>query len=202
MKLSTAQIEIVRSIIDQSRIQIQTLKDDLLDHLCCVVEIKMDSGKAFDQALMEAQLEIAPGGLDEIQRETLFLFNSIKIMRIKKIMYLIGLLSAMAFVSGWTFSLLHLPGGKELSIYGFLSFAFVFLPLLAIDYFKVKIQRAISEKFRFVLGLSSGFMVALSVLFKTLHYEGAPELLIAGSTLFILGFLPFLFFNMYKKSVS
>lgn len=123
-------------------------------------------------------------------------------MRIKKIMYLIGLISAMAFVSGLTFTLLHFPGANELSTYGFLSFAFIFLPLLAIDYFKGKVQRAISEKLRFLLGLTSGFIAGLSVLFKALHYQGAAELLITGSTLFIFGFLPSQFFNMYKKSVS
>jgi len=117
-------------------------------------------------------------------------------------MYLIGLVSAVAFVSGWTFAFLHFPGANELPTYGFLSFAFIFLPLLSIGYFKVKVQRALSEKLRFMLGLSSGFIVCLSVLFKALHFQGAPELLITGSTLFIVGFLPSQFFNMYKKSVS
>jgi len=68
MKLSKEQVDIIRLVIDQSRIEIQTLKEDILDHLCCVVENKMGK-KTFEVSLGEALTELAPNGLDEIQRE-------------------------------------------------------------------------------------------------------------------------------------
>lgn len=204
MKLSTEQVDSIRKDVDQGGIQIESLKEDVLDHFCCVVEVKMERGKLFEGAVREAILELAPNGLEELQYETVFFLNSTKIIFMKKVMYAIGLISAMAFVSGWAFGILHLPGTTELSIYGFLGFTFVFLPLLTIDYYKVNIRRALTEKLRFALGLLSGIMVALSVVFKMLQL---PTLLpifffIAGSGLFVFGFLPFWFFSLYKKSVS
>jgi hypothetical protein len=202
LKLTGEQIEKIRNIIDQSAISSDLLKDDVLDHLCCVVEYKIAHGRPFEAALPEAFNELAPDGLDEIQRETVFLLNSTKIILMKKVMYSIGLISTMAMSLGWLFRILHWPGGFELVNYGFLVFSLLFVPMLAINQFKVSINKALSEKLRIILGLLSGFITCIAVLFKIFHYPGADFLLLTGALIFIFGFLPFLFFTMYKKSIS
>lgn len=203
MKLSDEQVRRVRSCVESSKISIGTLREDVVDHLCCVVEVKLDRKRTFEDALKEAVEELAPDGLDEIQQETVFLLNSHKIILMKKLMYTIGALSSMSFVAGWAFGILHLPGAFELSVYGFLGFAFLFMPLYAIDYYKTRIHRTLSEKWRFVLGLTSGLLMGASVVFKILHMPLLPTFfLISGSVVFVFGFLPFLFFGMYKKAVS
>lgn len=118
----------------------------------------------------------------------------------KIIIYTTGLLTTMAFVLGWVFAILHMPGGSELMIYGFLGFVFIFLPWQAYDYFGE--QRALVDKVKFVVGLTSGLLVALSLVFKLLHLQGAPTMLVIGTGLFILGFLPLLFLSIYRKSTS
>ena len=121
----------------------------------------------------------------------------------KKLMYTIGALSSMSFVAGWAFGMLHLPGAFELSTYGFLGFALVFMPLHAIDYQKTSKQRVLLEKLSFFLGLASALLMSASIIFKMLQLSILPTFfLIAGSTVFIFGFLPFVFFGLYKKSVS
>jgi hypothetical protein len=202
MKLSTEQISIIKETVNKSLIKLPTLKDDIIDHLCCVVEIKMDRQQNFDSAFEDALHDLAPDGLDEVYKETIFLLNSTKIIIMKRFMYLIGLVSAMSFVTGWTFAMLHLPGQAELSVGGFLGFAFIFMPMYAIDYFKVNIQRALSEKLKLVTGIASALVVATSIIFKLFHLQGAYTLLLIGAIIFTFGFLPFLFFNMYKKSIS
>ena len=84
MRVSSEQITHIHEVIDQSSINIETLKDDLLDHLCCVVEVKMTNGIEFEISLKEALDELAPDGLNTIQRETIFLLNSTKIIFMKK----------------------------------------------------------------------------------------------------------------------
>jgi len=202
MRVTAEQIAIISAVIDESNITIETLRDDVLDHLCCAVEIEMARGKDFETALREAVEELSPDGLNEIQHETVFLLNSTKIIHMKKVMYGIGLLSAMAFVLGWGFGLLHLPGATQLSVYGFSSFAFIFLPLLAIDHFKTNIRRTLSDKLKFILGFASGILVGLSGVFKVMHLQGTVALLVAGILLCVFGFFPFLFFTMYKKSIT
>lgn len=202
MKLSREQIGIIQERVESSKIGIQTLKDDIIDHLCCVVEDQLEKGKNFEQSLAEALGQLAPDGLNEIQHETIFLLNSTKIIAMKRFMYLIGMLSAMSFVLGWTFAMMHWPGATELSIGGFLGFTFIFIPLNTINYFKTKIQRALSEKLRLLTGIASAMIMASAIIFKLLHLQGADVLLLSGAFLFTFGFLPFLFFTMYKKSVS
>jgi hypothetical protein len=202
MKLTVEQVDHIRNVIGKSNITIETLRDDLLDHLCCVVENEISQGQSFELSLANAMINLAPNGLHEIQRQTIFLLHAPKIIRMKKVMYFIGLLSAMSFVLGWTFGMMHWPGATQLSIGGFLGFIFVFIPLSAMDYFKTKIHRALTEKLRLSLGILSALTVAAAVIFKLLHLRGADILLLSGAGLFIFGFLPFLFFTMYRKSVT
>ncbi len=72
MKLSTEQVTLIEAQVDQSNITIGTLRDDLVDHLCCVVEIKLKKGNSFEKSLLEAMRELAPDGLHELQEETVF----------------------------------------------------------------------------------------------------------------------------------
>jgi len=202
MKVSVEQVAIIRQQVERSGIIHESLRNDVLDHLCCVVEIKLSKGTNFDQALKEAVHELAPEGLIELQRETVFLLNSTKIIRMKKVMYLVGLLSAMTFVTGWLFGMLHLSGARELSIIGFLGFVLIYVPLLAIDRYKSNIRWVLSEKMKFILGSLSGLAMTIALAFKILHLPGGDQLLILGTVLFVFGFLPFLFFTMYKKSIS
>jgi hypothetical protein len=202
MKLSASQIEAIRSHIDQSAISIQTLKDDVLDHLCCVMEYRLEQGRDFDAALTETLHEFAPKGLDQIQEETLFLLNATKIIRMKKVIYTIGLLSAIAISLGWLFTVMHWPGAYQLFNYGFLGFLLLFAPMLVIDRYKVYLGQSLSEKLRIILGAMSAIAVGLWLVFKLLHLQGADFLLLGGMLIFTFGFLPFLFFRMYKKSVS
>jgi hypothetical protein len=202
MKLSIDQVFLVRQYVQQSGIANQGLQDDLIDHLCCAIEFKIEHGTSLPVALEEAVNELAPEGLITLQLETVFLLNSTKIIRMKKVMYTIGALSVMLFVLGWCFGMMGWAGARELSIFGFLGFVFLYAPLLIVDRFKTRIRWVLSEKLKFILGTISGFVLALAVFFKIMHLPGADQLLLLGTGLFTFGFVPFLFFTMYKKSVS
>ena len=202
MKVSQEQIASIHGVIEHSSITIDTLKDDLLDHLCCVVEVKMTKGSGFEISLKEALDELAPDGLNAIQLETIFLLNSTKIMRMKKIMYSIGLITSISMTMGITFKFLHLAGSEELFTYGFVGFLLLFLPMLAIDRYKHNLGKSLSEKLRIGLGYLSAFLIVFSIAFKLFHLDGANLLLLSGMCVLSFGFLPFLFFNMYKKSLT
>jgi hypothetical protein len=201
MKLSDEQVAIIQERIDRSQISIPTLKDDVLDHLCCAVESKLAVGKTFEEATPEAIRELAPDGLDEIQQETVFLLNT-KVILMKKAIYSIGLASAIAMSIGLMFKFMRWPGADQLITYGFLGFSLLFVPMAFADHFKVKQQASLPEKLRILFGMLSAAATALSVTLKLFHLPGADYLLLIGAMLFSFGFLPFLFFGLYKKSVS
>ena len=200
--LSQKEVDELAAHINQSNISNQDLKDDLLDHFCCFIENEMKKGVSFEDARRLAWQQICPNGLDEIQQETIYLLNANKIMMMKKLMYIIGLLSAISLSMGFLFKLLHWPGGGYMATFGFLGFVLLFMPMLAIDRYKLTLNKALSEKLKIILGFTSAAITGLAVLFKTLHLQGADILLVLGIILFSLGFLPFLFFRMYKKSVG
>ena len=200
MKLSENLIDVIRARVEEGDVTTPTLRDDLVDHICCVVEAKTMEGKSFETALNEALFELAPNGLDDVQRKTFILLRSPKIIFMKKVMYSIGLISAVLISIGWLFNTLQWPGGYELFNYGFLGFLLVFVPMIAIDRYRESIQKALLEKLRILFGSVSGFIVGLSLVFKLLHLQGADVLLLVGMLMFTFCFLPALFFNLYKKA--
>ncbi|MHA7058197.1 hypothetical protein ACWGOQ_0013325 [Aquimarina sp. M1] len=201
MKLSVEQEEKIKSFVDKQGLKLPALRDDILDHLCCVVESDLKSGKKFDQSFQDAILELAPNGLIDLDHKTFFLLNSKRIIIMKKLMYFIGFIGALILTTGITFKILWYPGANKLFITGFLLLLLVFVPMFAFDRYKVAIAKTLSERLKIVLGCISGVIIGLSGLFKVLHWMGAEVLLLAGSLIFAIGYLPFLFFTMYKRSV-
>jgi hypothetical protein len=206
MRLSEDQVNVIRSRL-ACDIQLQSLQEDLLDHLCCVLEhddhVAHDKVTLhFEKRLSEAINELAPHGLQGLENETLFLINHRKLIQMKRLMYLIGLGSSISLGMGLCFKLLGWLGGNELLIYGFLSFTLLFLPMLTIDRFRLKIQKSLSDKLRFALGSVSALIGGVAVLFKILHLQGADYLLLIAAVVFSFGFLPFLFFTNYRKAVE
>lgn len=200
MTLSPEQTTYVREYVDQNSIRIYTLRDDVLDHLCCSVEFKIDEGKTFEASLREAVDELAPEGLEKLEYETILLLESKNIL-MKKFMYFLGLFTTIAMSMGFTFRILHMPGGYELLNYGFLAFALIFLPMLTYNNFKMSMKRTRAEKLRIILGIVSALCTGAAVFFKMIHYPGVDPLLLAGMAIFSFGFLPCLFYTMYERSI-
>ncbi|MEM9856579.1 MAG: hypothetical protein AAF843_04465 [Bacteroidota bacterium] len=202
MKLTLEQENQVRAFVNNQGLKIDSLKEDIIDHLCCVIETRLGKKKPFEQLLVEAGEELAPHGLIELERTTVFLLNSKRIIIMKKIMYLIGFIGSVTLTGGVVFKLLNFPGGYELFTIGFLMLFLVFIPLLAFDRYKVAISKAISERMKLILGTSAAVLTGLSGLFKVMHLQGAELLLMLGAIVFAVGFLPFFFFTMYKRAIA
>jgi hypothetical protein len=199
MNVSTDQLKIITEEVERGNVVTATLKDDLIDHLCCEIEERLDAGKSFEESLKEALAELAPEGLDEIQQQTDFLLNTKKIY-MKKLIYSIGLLSTMSCSLGFFFKILHWPGADQLFLFGFLGFGLLFLPLTSVNYIKTSLNKGMTEMLKFIFGTLSGFTAGLGTLLKILHLPGADQLLVIGGIMFSLLYLPVLFFDMYIKS--
>lgn len=202
MNLTEEQINFIRKTLSDEGIQNESLTDDVLDHICCVVEVLLKRGKKFDEALNEAITDLAPNGLKDLEIQTRYLLNSKRTITMKKLMYLIGFLGAATLSSGMIFKLMHWPGANVMSVAGLVALVFVFVPLLALDFYRYEVSKALSNRFRFFSGVIATVLIAVSIVFKMLHLQGASVLLVIGGFIFIFAFLPFLFFSLYKKSVS
>lgn len=202
MKLTPEQEHLVYEYVETKKIANKLLKNDLIDHLFCVIEIQLEKGNSFDIAFDRALNQLAPNGLEEIEKETIYLLNYNRIIIMKQFMYIVGFLGALALTAGITFKLLSLPFGYELFATGFIILFLIFIPLYAFDRYKVTIAKNLSQRMKIILGVVASVITGLAGLFKVLHLQGADLLLMLGAFIFTVGFLPFLFFTMYKKSVS
>ncbi len=202
MKLTQAQVEQVNEFVASQGIQLKSLREDIVDHICCVIEYQLDKDTPFNTALQQAANDLAPDGLHTIERKTIFLLNSKRILLLKRVTYGIGFIGAAALTIGITMKLLNYPGANTPFTIGFLVLLLIFVPLSAIDKYKVMIAKALSERLKLILGTLSAIIIGSSGLFKVLHLQGAEMLLMLGSFILLIGFLPFLFFSMYKKSIS
>ncbi|MEO1418654.1 MAG: hypothetical protein AAFW00_25470 [Bacteroidota bacterium] len=202
MRLTPDQEQIIENLVDAQGLKIRTLRDDLIDHLCCVVESELSEGQSFEQVLEKAVADLAPDGLMEIQHQTIFLLNAKRIKLMKQIMYTTGFIGAVTLTAGVTLKLLHMPFASALFIVGFLTLFLIFIPLIAFDRYKVALSQTLSVRLKIISGAVASGIVGLSGLFKLMHLQGADMLLILGGVVFVLGFLPFYFFTMYKQSIS
>jgi len=202
MKLTSQQEEIVRNYVEDQGLKLTALKDDIIDHLCCVIESGLGKAKPFEHLLEDAANDLAPEGLMAMENKTMFLLNSKRIIIMKKLTYLIGFIGSLALTVGVTFKLLHMPGANMLFSIGYLTLFMAFIPLLAVDRYKVAIARVLSEKLKIILGVGASILLGLAGLFKIMHLQGADTLLLIGAAVFAVGFLPFYFFTMYKKAIA
>lgn len=200
MKLSNNQIEIIRAQIARS-IQLQSLQDDVLDHVCCVLE-EYDLDEEFEVAVGGAIHTLAPEGLHQLQRDTMLLLN-IKHIVMKKFMYAFGLITAMASSMGIAFKILHLKGAGFLLTWGLLSFTLLYLPAQVIVWYRDNELTSSSQKWKIGFALLSGLIHAAAIIMRLARVDIDLDMVfLAGAAVFSFGFLPIQFFSLYKKAVA
>jgi len=197
--LSPEHLKAIGDYVAKYNIRINTLRDDLLDHLCCSVEEKMMKGKLFEDAFREALTELAPNGLAVLEMETILLLDS-KNIYMKKIVFAIGLLTTASMSMGMMMKILHMPGSESLIGYGFLAFILFFISPMT--YWKNRnVALTGLQKVKLLSVLLSALLMAVAVILRMIDQSPlAGMYLMAAASAFSFGFLPLLFFEMYKKA--
>jgi len=200
--LTESHIEFISNEISKSINLSSELKEDLIDHFCCLIEDEIRKGKSFQAAYNKAYNNICPNGFDEIQRETIFLLNEKKIKIMKKSLYLFGFLTSIGFTTSILFKFQHWPYGSLLLLVSTLILIFCLLPLLFINLYKQEISKISSDKIKHILGYLGFALLSAGLVFKFNHWPAANILIVISVVVLNFGFFPLLFFKMYKKSVE
>jgi len=200
MKLTNEQEEIVRQYVEAQELKLKTLNEDIIDHICCVLESELRKGKSFDKTLHNAIVELAPNGLLDLERQTFFLLNHKRIIIMKKLLFIISCLISTTVGLGFIAKLLHLPGAGELLTTSYVLIL-VLVPLFAFERYKVAIAKALPEKLTVIFGATALMLYFIGGLVKIIHTPGAGFFLGLATASFFIA-LPLLFFTMYKRSVS
>lgn len=196
--LSDDQIEFVRRDILAQGIRNEGLQQDLLDHICCVVEHELAAEDDFEAFYQQRIKHFYKRELKEIEEETIALLTFKNYYVMKKIMLLSGGVLTALLVVGLTLKFMHLPGAAVMLVLGVALLNFVFLPLLFT--LKIKENKTLREKAISGIATLCGMLMSIGLIFKVMHWPGANMLIITGFGALLLVFLPVYFFTGIRQA--
>ncbi len=184
--------------IERSGLTYTELQKELLDHLCCDIEAKMDEGIEFIRALDEVKKEIGSDGIKNIQEDTLLLINQ-KYRIMKKFMYILGTIAPSMVIIGTIFKIMHWPGASVLLSLGLFLLAAVYLPVFV----SIRIRDTRNEgkpvnMAMYVMGMVSGIIFIAGALFKIMHWPGAGIMILLSGLVTVAVFIPLLVINAMR----
>jgi hypothetical protein len=197
-QLSDEQIDFILRDIRARGVEMESLQQDLLDHVCCIIEQNLEPGGDFEGFYSATIQTFYKQELREIEAETLFLLNNKNYYAMKKIMLVSGAFSAIVLSIGIVFKFMHWPGAAILIVVGIGLFSLLFLPLL----FTLKMKEKEQAQSRFILaaGTLSAIFFSLSTLFKLMHWPLANVLGLTAIGIMLLLFLPVYFFTGIRNA--
>jgi hypothetical protein len=192
-----AKIGRIRSDLAKQGLTFESLQDDILDHVCCMVEEQMIAGYDFESSYDRVMSSIGGDVLGSLQHETLLLLDK-KFQRMKSFTYGIGLAGAGLTIIGALFKTFHWPGAGILLVLGFILVAAVFLPLYFILSYREQAEKpAIIYP---LIGYLTIAVVLVGTIFKIQHWPGANILLQSGIVIILIAFLPLFLVRLFKRS--
>lgn len=198
--ISEQQLDFIRNDIRLRGIEMVSLQQDLLDHVCCIIEQNLEEDGNFESFYLTCIEQFYSQQLIEIEEETINLLIHKNYYTMKKGMLISGILSTLFLSVGIAFKFLHFPGAAVLILLGVLLLSFLFLPLL----FILKVKESKEKKDKVILGV--GFLAAISltlgVLFKVMHWPFANMLGLTSLIIMLFIFLPIYFLSGIKNPES
>lgn len=192
-QLSEQQIDYIFNDISARGVEMESLQQNLLDHICCIIENNLEANGDFESFYQKTITTFYKDELWEIEEETLQLLTYKNYYTMKKVMIYSGTFSAAAMIFGIIFKFMHWPGASACLILGISISSLIFLPLL----FTLKVKEKQSSKDKLILGLGvlSGILMSLFVLFRIMRWPGTLELGLTSVAILGFIFLPIYFFS-------
>lgn len=196
-QISDKQIDYIFNDISARGVEMESLQQNLVDHVCCIIEQNLEANGDFEDFYQQTIKTFYKDALWEIEEETLLLLTFKNYYTMKKIMIRSGAISAIVMTAGILFKFMHWPGASLLIILGIFISSFIFIPLL----FTLKAKEKQNAKDKLILGLAtlSGILISLAVLFKVMRWPGANTIGITFVCIMIFVYIPLYFFSGVKN---
>lgn len=195
--LTDDEVDQVHDLLVAKGISYSALKEELLDHMCCLIEGMMECGTQFSQALNKATDTFGPDGIERAQEATLYLLN-LRHRKMKNATSILGMAGGLLTISGTLFKILHYPGASILLVLGLGIIALLFMPMAL--FVNLKNQKGFRAKSIPISGFIGGIFLILFSLFKIMHWPGANALFMAGWTTMIFVFMPLRLMKAYRSA--
>ncbi len=198
--LSEQQIDYIFNDISARGVEMESLQQNLLDHVCCIIENNLEENGDFESFYQKTIKSFYKDELWEIEEETLLLLTYKNYYTMKKIMINSGIAAATFFIIGSFFKFMHWPGASLLILLGIAIGALLYLPLLFL--FKKNETTESRSKLVLAIGTINGILFCTYTLFKIFHWPYASNLWFITLGLFSFVFIPLYFFNGVKNPAN
>ena len=167
-KLDDAHIEFIRSDIRSRGVTTDALIDDIVDHVCCLLEERVGEGDDFNEVYVGIINKFYGSTLSDIETETQLLKQFKNYYTMKKTMLYSGLFATISLIAGLILKFTHSPGAAFLIVVGIIVFSFLFLPLIVV--LKTRDQGPKRDIMLTAVGSLCGMLFALGTLFKIMYW--------------------------------
>ena len=193
-KLSRNEIDFIKDEVKRCEITFSHLEEELLDHLCCMVEEMMSEGHTFESALALMKKDVGIETLKSIEVEIIILINE-KIKAMRKTLKISGIIGLSTIVISSILKFLHWPGSSYLLIVGFAALLLAYLPVLSLT---IKKEKILKRKLHLTyVGISAASILLISLLVTLLHLPYGTYFMVF-SWILMLVFLVMLFNAVMK----
>lgn len=196
-RLTDSEFEFILDDLEKRGLTEVNIRLELADHIACMIEQEESTTAKFESIYTTVLGSISDVVFPNLQHQILLAMN-LKFQAMKKSTYVLGVISTILIVLGSVLKMFHLPGASIALLVGAVLVAFGFLPLFFYTSYKEN-----EGKTSFVLPLGAFLSIALLVagaLFKILHWPFAREILVVGSIILLVGFLPAYLVSVFRKS--
>ncbi len=191
------QVDFILNDIKAHGVILEDLQDNLIDHMCCIIEEELPEGGDFYKFYESILPRFFKQNLKELQEETDNLLTFKHYYAMKKTLNISGISSALLILIGAIFKTLHWPGAGITLLLGGLLFCFVFLPLMIVLKFKDETSK--TDKWVLSLGFLLGIGMSVGIIFKLMYWPYANLLIRWSETVFIFGYVPLYFFTRIRR---
>lgn len=193
--LSDEQIDFIDADIKNRGIKLKELQENLLDHICCVIENEISEEEDFYKFYESVLPRFFKKELSKIQTETDNLLKFKNFYTMKKLLKISGIATVALTILGSLFKTFHLPGAGIFLLSWFIT-SVVFLSLLII--LKLKDNEKLIDR----IVISSGFLLAILIIgglvFKVMHWPLAGVLLYS-TIVFTFIYVPVYFLTRFRR---
>ena len=195
--LGDIEVDFIDSDLKSRGIVLEDLRNNLLDHICCIIENEITVEDNFHEYYEAILPRFFDNQLSEIQTDTdnLLKFKNFYIM--KKILKYSGAATVVLTLLGAIFKSAHWPGAALLIILGGFSFSVIYIPLLII--LKLKDEESKIDKLVHTFGLILAIFLSAGVLFKIMRWPFANNLMFYSTLLFTFVFVPIYFITRFRR---
>lgn len=191
------QVEFILKDIEARGVVLEDLRDNLLDHMCCIIEEEMDEKEDFKVFYESVLPRFFKENLLEIQVETDNLIKFKNFYSMKKIMKISGIATVFFTTVGAILKTSHLPGAGMCIVLGGFTFSLIFLPLLIAIKFKDEESKV--DKTVFSFGFLIAIILSAGLIFKLMHWPFANIMMLSSTVIFTFVYVPVYFFSRVRR---